>query len=131
MLGRADAPGAPPFLATELVRERIGPYTCDAHRPLTDLKRDFPGVDFSQVDTEEDELYWHSKEHGPSEDAKMRSRVARFLDWLMRRREQRIAVVAHKHTLKYILALTARSSVLTTVMDNAELRSLRLCAADL
>ena len=48
-LGRADTPGAPPFVATELARERIGPYTCDAHRPLTDLRRDFPGVDFSRV----------------------------------------------------------------------------------
>eukprot|EP00937_MAST-01D_sp_MAST-1D-sp2_P007209 g7209.t1 len=126
-LGQADAPGAPPFVATELARERIGPYTCDARRPLAELRADFPAVDFSGVRNEHDELYVSSKEHGPGEDGKMRRRVARLLTWIMRRRERRIAVVAHKHTLKYMLALTAREGELTSVLDNCELRSLTLC----
>jgi hypothetical protein len=53
-LGRADDPQAPPFVATELCRERVGPYMCDGRRKLSELKDEFPGVDFSLVETEED-----------------------------------------------------------------------------
>ena len=57
-----------------------------------------------------------------------KERVAEFLDWLMAREEREIAVVAHKHTLKYLLALVADDDALTTVMSNAELRSLNVCS---
>ena len=57
----------------------------------------------------------------------MMARAALLLNWLMARPERSIALVSHKHTLKYVLALTAQSDTLTTVMDNAELRSFMLC----
>ena len=130
-IGRADAPGAVPHVATELIRERIGPYTCDGHRTVAALRADFPGVDFAPAlagttAAAEDRLFHERKEHGADERL-CQERIAEFVAWVMARDEAEIAVVAHKHALKYLLALVADDDALTTVMGNAELRSMVVC----
>lgn len=40
-----------PWVAHELVRERIGKNTCDKRRHLSVIKAEHPGVDFSHVRT--------------------------------------------------------------------------------
>lgn len=42
----------PPIIATDLVRERIGPYTCDARSSVSELESEFQNattIDFSHV----------------------------------------------------------------------------------
>ena len=71
----------------------LGPNLCDQRRPLHLTKEHFPGVDFSLVQTNEDELWKqvHAEQHtsgeydiGESEDA-VTVRGLRFLQWLMTR----------------------------------------------
>jgi hypothetical protein len=60
-----DAP-RPPVIATSLARERIGEHQCDRRRPLSDLKTDFPFVNFSELSEEHDEM-WMNKEMQPGQ----------------------------------------------------------------
>ena len=55
-----------PYVCTELARERVSRHTCDQRRPLSEIKGDFPFVDFSEVMSEDDEM-WLFKEIVPEE----------------------------------------------------------------
>ena len=101
--GAAAAAGAPPYVATELCRERVADYTCDGRRPLSTLRAAFPGVDFSEVEAEEDAMWLH-KEVADGE-ASCRRRALRFVEWLLGRPERTIAVVSHSHFLLHLMAL--------------------------
>jgi broad specificity phosphatase PhoE len=129
-LGRADEPGAPPFVATELCRERIADFTCDRRRTITELRKDFPGVDFSEIESEEDEMFFNSKE----DDEICKKRTVEFLQWLSKRPETRIAVVTHSIFLKNLFEQfgfgLAKEDVdaLHKFPTNAEMRGIMLCA---
>mmetsp|Transcript_19597 Transcript_19597/g.54485 ORF Transcript_19597/g.54485 Transcript_19597/m.54485 type:complete len:244 (+) Transcript_19597:90-821(+) len=87
--------GCPPILACELVREQLGRNPCDKRRPMSELKLAFPGVDFSQVESESDtqwEAYGAERREGVAD---IQARARQFLEWLESRPEKRIAVVAH------------------------------------
>ena len=45
----ARGTACPPFVAAEACREHIGEHPCDRRRPISEQRRDFPGVDFSLV----------------------------------------------------------------------------------
>lgn len=45
------------FVAHELCRERLGPSHCDQRRPVTQAAACFPGVDFSLIESDEDQLW--------------------------------------------------------------------------
>jgi broad specificity phosphatase PhoE len=47
----------PKFLVREECRERWGLYTCDGRRPITDIIREFPDFDFSEVENNEDHFW--------------------------------------------------------------------------
>ncbi|CAN0239752.1 unnamed protein product, partial [Phaeothamnion confervicola] len=126
----ADAPGAPTFLANELCRERIADFTCDGRRSVTELREEFPGVDWSLVTDDEDRLFYEDKE----DDAKCRRRAVKFLEWLAARPEERIAVVTHSiflknlfHQFGFDVAESDRSE-LRAFPKNAEMRGIMLCA---
>lgn len=129
-LGMPGSPGAPPFVATELCRERIADYTCDGRRNLTELKNEFPGVDFSLVETEEDVQFYNQKE----DDAKCKARGVKFLQWLCGRPEIHIAVVCHSVFLKNLFTQFgdqvshADREAIHKFPANAEMRSIMLCA---
>lgn len=82
------------FLALEMVREQIGGNPCDRRRTLTEYKKEFPGIDFSLVEEEEDVLWKPGKENRESEPA-LRARARQFLDWCFDRSEDHIVVVTH------------------------------------
>mmetsp|Transcript_14541 Transcript_14541/g.27944 ORF Transcript_14541/g.27944 Transcript_14541/m.27944 type:complete len:306 (-) Transcript_14541:341-1258(-) len=84
--------GCPPFVAHELCREMIGVHPCDKRRDLAYYKRNFPAVDFSLVDSEQDEL-WRADERETRPE--IQARAVRFLQWVMTRSERHIAVVTH------------------------------------
>ena len=80
-----------PFLACELCREHIGKNPCDRRRKTSEYRGMFPGVDFSCVTEEEDVLWGTMNESNEM----MCERAHRFMEWVMRRPEQHIAVVTH------------------------------------
>lgn len=93
--------GCPPFIAHELCREHLGRHPCDKRRALSHYKKHFPAVDFSLIETEEDELW------GPDfreEKEQIKARGMRFMQWLMTRPEQRIAVVSHSSFFFFTMA---------------------------
>jgi len=120
---------APPFLCTELCRERVADFMCDGHRPKSELAAEFPGVDFSLLETEEDELFKTMKEN----DATCQARGRAFLQWLCGRPEIHIAVVCHSVFLKNLLrqfggALSVEDrEAVQRFPGNAEMRPIMLC----
>lgn len=103
-LGAHDA--RPRVIATELLRERIGPYMCDLRLAASLLKEEYGHVDFSEV-VEEDMLFAEGQEYGPDEASKLAERAVRAAEWLLAQPDEheRIAVVSHQH---FLLALTKR-----------------------
>lgn len=52
--GLITSKGSPPFLAIEACRERVDNHPCDKRRSRSYFQLNFPGVDFSQVEADED-----------------------------------------------------------------------------
>jgi len=121
-------PAPPPFVATELCRERIGRHTCDGRRNLTDIQAEYSFVDFSEISSEFDVMWHHHKEDQPSETASVGAaqRALRFLAWLSARPETRIAVVSHWVFFTHLFALFDDPS-LHDKFGNAEMRKVVLC----
>lgn len=128
-LGTPETPGAPPFVSTELCREHISDAMCDGRRSITELKRDFPGVDYDLVEDNEDTMF-HRKET----EEQVEERAQAFLKWLCGRPETHIAVVTHSIFLKTLLKQFADEvseedrNALHDTWVNAEMRSIMLCA---
>jgi len=128
-LGSPETPGAPPFISTELCREHISDAMCDGRRSITELSRDFAGVDFSLVDSNEDTMFFRKETEEQVEE-----RAQEFLKWLCGRPETHIAVVTHSIFLKTLLKQFADQvseedrNALHDTWVNAEMRSIMLCA---
>jgi broad specificity phosphatase PhoE len=84
--------GAPPFIAVEWCREHFGVHFCDKRLPISILKKNYPAIDFSNIVTNED-TWWTSDVRESTKEIFERGRC--FVEWLLDRQEQRIAVVAH------------------------------------
>lgn len=129
-LGSPNSPGAPPFIANELCRERISDSMCDGRRSVKELQRDFPGVDFSLVEHNEDWMFHNQKET----DETCQERAVKFLQWLCARPEVHIAVVTHSLFLKNLFRQFAGNvseedrEAIHAHPQNAEMRSVMLCA---
>lgn len=98
----------PPMVATSLARERIGLHTCDRRRPRSALAVEFPHVDFSEVTSEEDEMWDHKEDppngsHLPQYSTRCSARASRLLEWLWRRPETDLALVSHWVFLRHLL----------------------------
>ena len=134
---------APPVFTTDLLRERIANYTCDARSTVSQLAPQFPGVSFSEV-PEEDLPFLAAKEHGPKEHSLMRARAARAVEWVMARPDGKlVALVAHGH---FLLALTGlfqptqrrvseaaapvNAAAAALRFANAERRALHICQCE-
>lgn len=99
-------------IACELCHEMGGKHTCDKRLPRSQLMVQFPAVDFSILESEEDPFWndglsretWHL----------LAERAARFAEWLANRPEKHIAVAAHSAFL-----LTIFNAVLKTDTEEA------------
>lgn len=109
-----------PYIATELLRERIGTHPCDHRRSKTELAADFPLVDFSLLSAEEDP-YW-TEEREPWED--LVGRALAFLEFIMARPEREVVVVTHNDFLEALL----RDSPVT--MADPAIRAIRFSTAE-
>ena len=89
------------FMANELCRERLGPSSCDARRPVSESAKWYPGVDFSLISSDAD-ADWKAGSVEPEESVVLRGR--QFLQWLLSIPETNIAVVTHSAFLWFTLS---------------------------
>ncbi|KAI3425092.1 hypothetical protein D9Q98_008470 [Chlorella vulgaris] len=128
------AEGCPPFIAWEGCREQLGKHPCDKRRPMREISPSFPAVDFSLLESDEDNL-WLSADWRESHD-EIRKRGVEFVRWLQQRPEQHIAVVSHSAFLFFMMsnfgrgAATSVQSELHKWYDNCEMRTVVLCDED-
>lgn len=88
-----------PVVAVELARERFGKNICDKRRPVSELKRLFPRVDFdSCMDGEHDALHDAEVRESPEQVAE---RVKRLMHWIMQLPYDSIAVVGHSDYMSH------------------------------
>jgi broad specificity phosphatase PhoE len=101
-----------PVLALESIRETVN-YACDRRRPLSIIREEFPTVDFSNVEDEDDAIWnEYNARVGHDWDAHRESaelyRVAdrgrTFLTWLSQRNEENVVVCTHSAFLRCILS---------------------------
>lgn len=85
------------FIAQELCRETLTGNDCDVRRSISEQQKDFPGVDFSEVQHDSDAL--GVKPHKDTGG----KRACDFLHYLFQRRETHLAVVTHAGFLCHIL----------------------------
>merc|ERR1712228_153316 len=97
---------------------------------MTEIKAEFPGVDYSLVTDEEDKMFYRDKEN----DELCKKRGVKFLQWLCGRPEIHIAVVTHSVFLKNLFSMfgsavsEADREAIHKFPANAEMRSIMLCA---
>ncbi|DBA66794.1 TPA: hypothetical protein ACH3X2_001936 [Trebouxia sp. C0005] len=143
-----------PVISHEGCRERVSWSKCDARRSLQETKQQFPGVDFSLIQSEQDTMWPHFNSFDESgaritfgePEEHVTDRGIQFLRWLMTRPESRIAVVSHCGWLFHTLSAFshaeapvrsppinaappgthARSSELDVDFQNCEMRTMVL-----
>lgn len=81
-----------PFVANEMARETTGIHICDKRRPTSQQVKEFPQVDFSLVEDEEDVLFDNDTRETKVE---VGERIYKFMDWLSSRPEEHVAVASH------------------------------------
>jgi len=123
------APRAQKVLAVELCHEIGGKHTCDKRLPKSDLARQFPEVDFSQL-TEEDP-FWGDGLTRESLDA-LTSRAGEFMEWLLARPEKDVVVASHSTFLLTLFNthLTWDDEYLGTWFGTGEMRTVHLTVGD-
>jgi len=124
--GPPTAPPRPPFVALDVLRERIGTHPCDRRRSRAALAADFPNVDFSDLATEEDDKWTPERE--PWADVVVRAE--RFCGIVRQRSEAHIAAATHNDLLQGLLLksrVALADEALRVVFGNAEHLPTVLC----
>ncbi|KAL1507168.1 hypothetical protein AB1Y20_008019 [Prymnesium parvum] len=80
-------------IASDLCHEIGGKHTCDKRSAVSQLRLEFPSVDYSLVKEEEDPLWLDGMTRESL--ASLSHRAARFAEWLGQRPEKQIAVASH------------------------------------
>jgi broad specificity phosphatase PhoE len=80
-----------PWIGSELLRERSGLHPCDRRRPITELSKYYPHVDFSTITNDHDTLYSDDREPDDVVNARCRA----FMEHLSQRKEKELIVVGH------------------------------------
>ncbi|XP_065870682.1 phosphoglycerate mutase-like protein 1 [Euphorbia lathyris] len=117
----------PLILAIELCRERFGLHPCDKRRNISETRSLFPQIDFSLIESDEDNLW---KDDVRENNEEVAARGLQFMDWVDTRPEKEIAVVTHNRFLEHTLnALTNDCDPLLKTQickqfGNCELRSM-------
>lgn len=116
-----------PTLAVELCRERLGVQPCNKRRSISKYKSLFPAVDFSLIESEDDNMWTTDYRETHEEVA---ARGMKFLEWLWTRKETEIAIVSHGVFLQDTLKALGKKSVNSLIQidtikrfQNCELRS--------
>ncbi|RLN90761.1 hypothetical protein BBJ28_00015149 [Nothophytophthora sp. Chile5] len=98
-----------PFVCIESCREILDCHTCNKRRPMSEMRRKFPSVDFSAV-TDEEDLLWSSTHRETTEEIQTRARA--FLLELFDAIPERYVVVAgHMTFIEAVCAVAAGTQV--------------------
>lgn len=113
-----------PFLAHEMAREENGVHVCDKRRPTSRQMREFPMVDFSLLETEEDVIFRDDRRESKIE---VGTRVYKFMEWLSERPEEHVAISSHSSWLLTLFnGICECDEKLKDWFQTGELRSVKL-----
>lgn len=114
-----------PFIAHEMIREETGVHVCDKRRSKLEQEREFPQVDFSLLEDEEDTIY---RDYARESKAEVGDRIYQFMNWLSNRPEKHIAVVSHSGLLMTLFngVVQSEHESLKEWFQTGELRSAKL-----
>jgi broad specificity phosphatase PhoE len=126
-LSFADYETTGPWIAHEGCREELGWLVCNKRRKLSEIKADFPKLQFPS-DMTEDDTMWDPSEF--ESDRHKADRIYDFLvDFLAERPERNIAVVCHSAWLSHMCNTVidcGGDTNLTSWFDVSEIRSMKL-----
>lgn len=115
-----------PWIAHEGCREELGLLVCNKRRPLSQITRDFPDLQFCEM-TEEDSL-WDSTQRESNQSKS--NRIYDFLvDFIANRPESEIAVIGHSAWLFHMCNAVidcGNNEDLTSWFLTSEIRSMKL-----
>eukprot|EP00979_Chaetoceros_neogracilis_P008139 scaffold1798_cov273-Chaetoceros_neogracile.AAC.7 len=113
-----------PFVAHEMVREQAGVHVCDMRRPRSQQALDFPIVNFSLIEEEEDQLFHEDRRETKLE---IGERIYLFLKWLEQRNETHVAVTSHSGWLMTLFNGSVKcDNSLKEWFQTGELRTVKL-----
>jgi broad specificity phosphatase PhoE len=120
--------GSIPFVAHEMVREETGVNLCDKRRPTSRQVQEFPLVDFSLLESDEDMVFLEDRRETKLEVA---NRVYQFLEWLSTRPEKHVGVSSHSAWLLTVLNANCQccgdnKEALQNWFQTGEMRSVKL-----
>jgi broad specificity phosphatase PhoE len=98
-----------PFTCIESCRETFDCHTCNKRRPLSELKRAFPGVDFSRMKDEDDQL-WSTTHRETTAEIQERAREF-LLEFFREIPDKYVVVAAHLSIIEAICAVTMGTQV--------------------
>lgn len=116
--------GKIPWVAVECLREQTGLHPCDRRRSITEHKKSFDYIDFSEIHEDADPLYYKYTLREPKTDVTLRTR--QFMKWLQERPEKEIIVVSHHGYMMNLFhnsIKTAEPEKDDTPFENCEMRS--------
>jgi broad specificity phosphatase PhoE len=124
----ADFDGTVPWIAHEGCREEMGLLPCNKRRPLSEIRYDYPGIDFSQMQHEDDVLFDAYPDRRETAVEKS-DRIYDFLTKFIRNRpEPEIAIVGHSAWLFTMLhaVMNCQGPDLGKWFLTSEVRSMRV-----
>lgn len=112
------------FVAHEMVREENGVHVCDKRRAKSLQEAEFPMVDFSLLESEEDAIFRNDRRETKLE---LGSRIYSFFEWLSTRPEKHVAISSHSGWLFTIFnGFCECDESLKPWFQTGELRSVKL-----
>lgn len=117
--------GNVPMLAHEMAREENGVHLCDKRRPVSQQRLEFPQVDFSLLEHNEDPLFREDRRETKME---LGERIYQFFEWLSTRPEQHVAIVSHSGWLLTVMNgfVECEDESLKAWFQTGEMRSVKL-----
>lgn len=113
-----------PWVAVECLREMTGLHPCDRRLSITEHKKNFNYIDFSEIHEDADPLYYQYKLREPKEHVTRRTQ--QFMEWLKERPETEIIVVTHHGYMMNLFhnsIKTPEPEKDDTPFENCEIRS--------
>ena len=116
--------GRIPFIAHEMAREENGVHVCDKRRPKSRQEQEFPMVDFSLLESDEDVLFLDDRRETKIEVA---DRAYKFMEWLSQRPEKHVGVSSHSGWLLTVFNANCQcDESLKGWFQTGEMRSVKL-----
>ncbi len=112
--------GAIPFVACENWRETVN-YLCDARLPRSQLGRDFPYVDFDQIDHDHDPVWDYYEKKFGAHDEYQKHRESGDDEMLERRARAAWKTIAERPEHEEIIAIVSHSAFFMHMFTRPEL----------